>query len=125
MNEQNDQDYANFDPMADDKSFQEMMDLFESIPLRERIRRTLEGINMPRDSCEYKFAKLQIQRLAGPALAIIMPFIIVGILLSINPQVRSESRAVAVEIIEPTILDEIEPEEEPPQIGRASCRERV
>lgn len=114
MNEQNDQDYANFDPMADDKSFQEMMDLFESIPLRERIRRTLEGINMPRDSREYKFAKLQIQRLAGPALAIIMPFIIVGILLSINPQVRSESRAVAVEIIEPTILDEIEPEEEPP-----------
>ena len=114
MNEQNDQDYANFDPMADDKSFQEMMDLFESIPLRERIRRTLEGINMPRDSCEYKFAKLQIQRLAGPALAIIMPFIIVGILLSINPQVRSESRAVAVEIIEPTIPDEIEPEEEPP-----------
>ena len=70
--------------------------------------------NMPRESREYKFAKLQIQRLSGPALAIIMPFIIVGILLSINPQVQTVSRAVPVEIIDPIIPDEIEEPEPPP-----------
>ena len=114
MNQENNQGYNEIDPMADDKAFQEMMELFEKIPLRERIRRTLQGINMPRESREYKFAKLQIQRLSGPALAIIMPFIIVGILLSINPQVQTVSRAVPVEIIDPIIPDEIEEPEPPP-----------
>jgi hypothetical protein len=105
---------VDFDPMAESRAFKEMMKLFEELSFMERIKRTLRGINMPHDSGEYKFAKLQIQRLAGPAMAIVLPLLIVVVLLSIKTHGQSGTGIVAVEIVEPTVIDDLEHEEAPP-----------
>ncbi len=54
------------DPPVRDRAYDEMMSLFNELTFKERIVKTYRGLSMPKDSGDYKFAKLQIQLLAGP-----------------------------------------------------------
>ena len=71
-------------PHTDARAFAEMMKVFEELSLRERLARTLRGLNQPRTSGDYKFAVLQIQRLSGPFLAIALPLLVIALLLRID-----------------------------------------
>ena len=64
-----------------ERAYREMQKLFEELSFRERWRRMMAGLKMPHDTGEYKFARLQLQRLSGPAVAVAVPLITVIILL--------------------------------------------
>ena len=64
-----------------ERAYLEMQKLFEDMSFGERMRRMFHGLKMPKDSGEYKFARLQLQRLSGPAVAVAVPLITVIILL--------------------------------------------
>ena len=109
----------NLDPIPDpsqrDRATTEMMKLFEEQTFRERVARTLRGINQPKDSGDYKFAKLQIQLMSGPILAVIIPIICIGILLSIESTNKTHDTSVAVELIDATDMPDIEEPPPPPE----------
>ena len=95
-----------------ERAYREMQKLFEELSFRERWRRMMAGLKMPKDSGEYKFAKLQLQRLSGPAVAIAVPLITVIILLLLPRREAPPPVTAAVEIVEPP--DDIDIEEPPP-----------
>ena len=99
-----------------ERAYREMQKLFEELSFRERWRRMMAGLKMPKDSGEYKFARLQLQRLSGPAVAIAVPLITVIILLLLPRREIPPPVTAAVEIVEPP--EDIpleEPPEEPPE----------
>ena len=91
-----------------------MIKLFEELSLKERVKRTLDGLNQPKDSGEYKFAVLQLQRMTGPFLAIVLPIIAVALLLTIETTHDTRAETRPVEILEVTETPEIEEEPPPP-----------
>lgn len=97
------------EPMQHDRAYTEMMKLFDELTFKERIQKTIRGINKPKDSGDYKFAKLQIQLMSGPILAFLIPLIGIGILLTIQTKVKTKEMTTAVEIVDPTEAPEIEP----------------
>lgn len=101
-------------PVEHDRAYMEMMKLFDELSFRERMKRTIDGINKPKDSGEYKFAILQLQRMSGPFLAIVLPIVAVALLLTIETTQEIRDRVVAVEVIEQTDPPEIEEEPPPP-----------
>ena len=80
MNEEPEQPVEDVRPAAEDdesdRAYREMQKLFEELSFRERWRRMMAGLKMPKDSGEYKFARLQLQRLSGPAVAVAVPLIV-------------------------------------------------
>ena len=68
-----------------DRAFNEMMKLFNEKSFTEKWKATFKGLNSPKSSGEYKFAKLQIQLMTGPILAMLIPVVIIGLLLSMPP----------------------------------------
>ena len=94
-----------------DRAYNEMMKLFEKEGFFTRMKRMANGLGQPKDSGEYKFAKLQLQRLSGPFLAVVLPLIGVLFLLSLETKQVEKPKTQAVEIVEMT---EMEIEEEPP-----------
>ncbi|MBR1609774.1 MAG: terpene cyclase/mutase family protein [Kiritimatiellae bacterium] len=117
------QEIQNNDPAAEvwadpeDRAWKEMQKLYENLSFKERIKKTIAGLSMPKDSGEYKYARLQMQRMTGPVVAILVPVLIVAIMLSIPKKEGSASKNVAVEIVETTDTPELEQDEpeEPPE----------
>ena len=101
-------------PVEHDRAYVEMIKLFEELSLKERVKRTLDGRNQPKDSGEYKFAVLQLQRMTGPFLAIVLPIIAVALLLTIETTHDTRAETRPVEILEVTETPEIEEEPPPP-----------
>ena len=101
-------------PVEHDRAYVEMIKLFEELSLKERVKRTLDGLNQPKDSGEYKFAVLQLQRMTGPFLAIVLPIIAVALLLTIETTHDTRAETRPVEILEVTETPEIEEEPPPP-----------
>lgn len=95
----------------EDRKLRELAKMYENMPLTERIRKTLNGLSAPKDSGEYKFAKLQLQRSIGPILAILLPLAGIGGLLSMQKTVDLRERTQQVEILE--VEDAPEMEETP------------
>lgn len=103
--------HHNYMGPPEDHAFQEMMLLFEDLSFPERMRRMVKGLGKPKDTGEYKFAKVQLQRLSAPIAALIVPLIALGaimVLANIAPQVN---RSFESEILEPETVEELEEEE--------------
>ncbi len=98
----------------EDRVWREMKKLYSTMSFRERMRKTINGLSMPKDSGEYKFARLQVQRMSGPVIAVLVPVIAIAIMLSLPQKESSTTRATAVEIVEPTEQPELEQEEPEP-----------
>ena len=96
-----------FAPFAHDHAFVEMMKCFEELSLRERLKRTLRGLNQPKSSGDYKFAVLQIQRMTGPFLAVALPMLAIILLLGVETEEQVAFR------VRPITYIEVEP---PPDI---------
>jgi hypothetical protein len=94
----------------------ELLDLFNELSFAEKVRKTLHGLKQPRDSGEYKWAKLQMIRLSAPLAAVGVPLVTVVALMCIVIQPPS-NRSVQVQIVEPEEmpkLDEIQELDEKP-----------
>ena len=111
------------DPLTDpnldesDRAYAEMQKLFEDMSFRERMRRMFTGLRMPKDSGEYKFARLQMQRLSGPIAAFLIPLIGIIIMLCLPKSDPPKQRTFTVENVEVEEAPDIEeppPPDEPP-----------
>ena len=106
------------DPNLDerDRSFLEMQKLFEEMSFRERWHKMMTGLKMPHDTGEYKFAKLQLQRLSAPVAAVLVPLIACLLLLLLRQSAPPAPQTMPVDVIEPEPAEEIEPEPPPEDI---------
>ena len=112
MEEMNEIEYEEYE------SF-EIPDLFEELTFTEKWTRVREGLKKPKESGEYKWAKLQVFRLWSPAAAVIVPILILGLITLLAQFTPEPISKVQVKVIEPTLIEEldeiIEPEIEPPE----------
>ncbi len=116
-----------FEPMEGlEEEFQihdyDIMDLFEEQSFKEKWQRVFSGLKEDKDTGAYKYAKLQMTRLAGPAAAVVVPMLFMGLLLIFASLTPDKQTSVPVTIMEPEPIEEledieeIEPEEiEPPE----------
>ncbi len=50
-----------------------MLALFETLPFREKVRKVYYGLRQPKHTGDYKYARLQVQRLWSPIMAVVVP----------------------------------------------------
>ena len=102
------------EPVQHDRAFNEMMKLFNEKSFFEKWKSTFIGLGCPKNSGEYKMAKLQIQLMTGPILAILLPFIAIALLLSMQPPAADTSAIIGTDIDILAALPEIEEPPPPP-----------
>jgi hypothetical protein len=108
------------DPIADailakeDQALQEINNLFHEDGYLTRIRKMISGFACPRDSREFKSARIEAQRLAAPACAVLIPLVSIVLMAVLATGTGSSTYEVKVEILETKELQELEKEKEPP-----------
>jgi len=97
----------------------DLMELFETLSFTEKIRRMSHGLKQPKDTGEYKWAKLQVQRLSAPLAAVVVPVVAVSLLVVFAAMAPETHRTVTVTVVEPEEMPELEDieeiKEEPPE----------
>ncbi|MBM3748800.1 MAG: terpene cyclase/mutase family protein, partial [Acidobacteria bacterium] len=97
----------------------DLMELFETLSFREKVRRVIHGLRQPPDSGEYKWARLQMIRLSAPVSGVVVPVLGVLLLTILAAVAPSRGRTYKVQIIDPEEapkLEEIEEiKEKPPE----------
>ncbi len=93
-------------------AWREMQELFETMSFSKRLKRTLNGLSMPKDSGEYKFARIQVQRMIGPIVAFLVPVAGIAIMLSLPQKEHVQTRTQSVQIEEATEQPEMEEEQQ-------------
>jgi hypothetical protein len=94
-----------------------MIQLFDELPFLEKWKKVREGLEQPKETGEYKWARLQIIRLSAPISAVAVPLLAVLCLFVFSALAPQKSRSVEVKVVEPEKapeLEEIKPLEEPP-----------
>jgi hypothetical protein len=91
----------------------ELLDLFEELTFREKWEKVFAGLKMPKDTGDYKFARLQMIRLSAPISAVVVPILMFGLIAVFAAMTPDPDRLVQVEIIEPEAPEELEKIEEP------------
>ena len=91
--------------------YHSLMEIFEELTFKEKVRRVLNGLKQPKDTGEYKWAKLQMLRLWAPVSAVAVPVLVVLVLMSLAV-IKPPARVVEVQIIDPEVLDDLEDFEE-------------
>jgi len=99
----------------EDLKLREIAKMYGNMSLGERIRKTLNGLSAPKDSGEYKFAKLQLQLSVGPIVAVLLPLGGICFLLSIQKDVNVRERTQQVEIQEVEDAPDVEETPETPE----------
>ena len=111
MSEKNALDY--FD--KNESTYQEIMEAMQEKPFLEKLKATMEGIGKPKDSGEYKMAKLQLQLWTAPFLSGLAVVTMLVLLLVFGTGKPEEDRPPIAEVLTPETvedLDEPEPEQE-------------
>ena len=104
-----------------DEELKEELKKYEEVGYFTRLGRMFKGLSMAPDTREFKEAKIELQRLAAPLLALLIPLIGIGILIVVTSMGDNSKKAIKVEIVqvedEEEKLEEVEkPEEmEPPE----------
>ena len=78
------------------------LDMFRHVSFKERIRKILKGIKEPKDSGEYKKAKVEMQRLLygnGSAILLLTTILVLLALVNFTPD---NSRYITVRVIDPS-----------------------
>lgn len=96
---------------------------FEEKGFFRRLKEMFTGLSMPKSSAEYKLARTELQRLAAPILAILLPTIGIIVLIVVTAVTGQSKETIEVEIAqaveeEAELEEEVEPEiepEEPPE----------
>jgi len=112
--------HEEYEGFPDDQAFHEMMHLFHEMSFFERMGKMFEGFKAPKDSGEYKFAKLQLARLSAPLAALMVPLCLLGALVVFVSLGGESERSIATDYIEPEAPPELEdidePIEDPPEM---------
>jgi hypothetical protein len=88
-----------------------LLSLFERLTFRQKVVKVTVGLRADKESGDYKYAKLQVQRLSAPVSAILVPIIGIGLLsllAELTPQRDGPVEVEVVKEIEPVALDDIE-----------------
>ena len=101
MSEEIDRQNEIMEELSGQRSLEDIQKLYSNMPLRELIRKTLDGLKMPHDTGEYKFARLQVQRMSAPIAAVLIPLIGILILFTIKTDTTEKAINKPVEIYFP------------------------
>lgn len=93
-----------------------LLEMFDEMSFLEKWERVREGLKMPPDTGEYKFAKLQVLRLSAPIAGVMTIVVAVLLLMVMSIGGEQQTRSYEVAMQEPEKLEkELEPPEpEPP-----------
>ena len=91
-------------------AFEELMALYNEKTYPERFRAMLSGLRQPRDTREYKVAKIELQRQIAPVMALVLPFLIVALLALFCTKEANDQVESAVSFIEPDVTDFPDPD---------------
>ena len=89
---------------------------FEEKGFFRRFSDMLKGLSKPKSSAEYKLARVELNRLAAPILAVVLPTIAVIVLIVVTQVTSQPQETIEVEIADvkdPEPEPEPEPEQEP------------
>ena len=113
MSEQTENGWVDSEELA----WREMQKLYETLSFSQRMKRTINGLSAPKDSGEYKYARVQVQRMAGPVVAFLVPVGAILVMLSLPQTERVQTRMQTVQIEETEDRPEFEDEqpETPPE----------
>ncbi len=92
--------------LENDESFKEMMALFNEKTYFQRLKGMFEGLKKPKDTKEYKLARIVMQRQATPAAAITIPVILVALLALLAKGKEKTEGAFETEIMEAEEIQE-------------------
>ncbi|MDY5953825.1 MAG: prenyltransferase/squalene oxidase repeat-containing protein [Kiritimatiellia bacterium] len=98
---------------------QTLMKLFDesNVGFFTRLKRMFAGLSKPADSREYKEARIELQRLMAPLMAVVIPLVFIG-LIAVMATAKQDTEVViesqVLEAEKPPELEEIEKPEEPP-----------
>ena len=93
--------------------FEDMMKLFERLSFRQRVRRVIRGLKGPRESGEYRWARLQVTRLLGPVCALLGPclaILLLAFVTAFRPEPAPSFTVISVEPERPPEEDLVDPE---------------
>lgn len=107
------------EPIEELNSTNSLMDLFDELSFKEKWQKVSLGLKQPKDTGEYKWARLQMVRLSAPIAAVIVPLFVVFLMavftaLAPTPNTKVEVRMMEPEKIEEK-LDEVKEEIIPPE----------
>ncbi len=107
-----------YEGFPNDNAFHEMMHLFHEMTFAERMSKMFSGLKAPKDSGDYKFAKLQLQRLSAPLIAFCSVAFALTILFLFGGVAKSKDKPIETEIIDPEVPEKIEEIEkiDPPEV---------
>lgn len=92
--------------MLEEPRYYDMMDLFEELSFKEKWARVFAGLKQPKDTGEYKWAKLQMIRLSAPAAAVMVPIISIFLLALLSILAPPPESKVQVQVIDPEPIEE-------------------
>ena len=114
------EDEGSYEELQELMSRHSLLSLFQHLTFREKVAKVMEGLKAPKDSGDYKYARLQVQRLSAPALALLVPILLVLSLSFLAAMQPEREREVVVQVIDPTevedldIMEDMEDPIEPP-----------
>lgn len=85
---------------------------FDRMSFSEKWHKVTQGLKQPKESGEYKYAKLQMMRLLAPLAAIVVPILMILLLVVFSKFQPPPRPAVEVMIIEPEPIEELDEIEE-------------
>lgn len=88
-----------------------LMDIFDKMTLKEWWYRVKHGLQQPKDTGEYKWARAQLSRVSAPIAAVLMPILMV-FLLMLMAFSAPPTRTTEVTMIDPEPMQELEEIEE-------------
>ena len=98
-----------------DIDLDELARRYEEKGFFRRLKDMSKGLGMPHDTREYKLARIELQRLAAPIIAIVVPILIVVVLIVVTAISGTRKERIKVEIAAPEEQEpDLKEEEEPP-----------
>ncbi len=97
-----------------DKGLDEIDELFNEDGFFKRFSKMIKGFGSPRNSREFKAAKIEAQRLVAPAAAVIIPVVSIALLAVLATGSSSPTHLVDVEYLEPDKVEDLDHDEPPP-----------
>ena len=92
--------------LENDESFKEMMALFNEKTYFQRLKGMFSGLKQPKDTKEYKMARIEMQRQAAPVAAIVIPVVLVALLALLATGKEKTEVAFETDIMEAEEIQE-------------------
>ncbi len=96
-----------------EKHQNDLMKMFDELTFGEKWQRVFAGLKMPADSGPHKWAKLQMTRLLSPLAAVVVPFLMLGLITLFANLTPESTRTVQVKVVEAEPMEDLEDIEEP------------